>query len=333
MSDSPVVPEPFSARLGMPDDLEEVLEVITADDEETVGTSSMSLEQLETFLNSPEVDADEGIVTVWDEGGRIVGGAAFALRSPFVQSMMVGWVHPDVYGRGVGQAIVTWGIGRAHASVELAPDGALVETILPINVKKERATRLAERNGFAPVRYFLEMATALDRDVDVPPVPDDLALRTMRSDEGIESLAMAIDDAFRDHYGHVDAPIETVIARMENFRSSPMWDDSLVWLAEDGGEIAGFCVCITSRGADPKEGYVGSLGVRRPWRKRGLARFLLTNAFAEYQRRGYETVALDVDADSPTGAIRLYESVGMSEVSRTLDYALTIRDGEDLATR
>lgn len=333
MSHVPVVPSPFSARLGVPDDLAAVLSVITADDEAMVGETSMSLEQLETFLRAPAIDPDRDILTVRDDAGRIVAGAAFELRQPGVTSMTFGWVHPEVYGKGIGQTILEWGVGTARSLVDEAPAGALVETVMPVNVKNERAVRLAERNGFSATRYFLEMATHLGRDIEVTAFTDGLQLRTMRADEGVERLSAAIDDAFRDHYGHVEAPIETVIARMENFRSSPMWDDSLVWLAEDGDEIAGFCVCITSRGADPKEGYVGSLGVRRPWRKRGLARFLLTNAFAEYQRRGYESVALDVDADSPTGATRLYESVGMSEVSRTLDYSLTIREGEDLATR
>ena len=330
---APSVPAPFSATLGVPEDLETVLDVIVADDEATVGETSMSLDQLETFFSAPAIDPERDLVTIRNEQGRIVGGAAFETRPPHVNSMTFAWVHPDVYGRGIGQAIVSWGLDNARTRVADAPDGALVEASMPVNVKNERAVRLAERNGFAPVRYFLEMSTPLDRDIDVPPFPDGLELRTMRADEGIEELSAAIDEAFRDHFGHVDAPLENVIARMENFRSSPMWDDSLTWVAEDGGEIAGFCVCITSRGADPTEGYVGSLGVRRPWRKRGLARFLLLNAFAEYKRRGYEAVALDVDADSPTGATRLYESVGMSEVSRTLDYSLTIRDGEDLATR
>jgi len=329
----PPVPPTFSASLGPPTDLAAVLSVIDADDREVLGETSMSLEQLETFLRSPAIDPDRDILTVHDADGRVIAGAAFELRQPGVSSMTFGWVHPDAYGLGLGQAIVDWGVANARSLVDEAPDGALVEHVMPVNVKNARAIRLAERNGFTPSRYFLEMATQLGDDIEVAQLTEGLSLRTMHPDEGIARLSAALDDAFRDHFGHVDAPIENVIARMENFRASAMWDDSLVWLAEDAGEIAGFCVCIRSRGANPKEGYVGSLGVRRPWRKRGLARFLLTNAFAEYQRRGYESVALDVDADSPTGATRLYESVGMSEVSRTLDYSLTIRDGKDLAVR
>ena len=58
-------------------------------------------------------------------------------------------------------------------------------------------------------------------------------------------------------------------------------------------------------------GYVGIIGVRRGRRGRGLAKALLLRTFGEFWRRGVTRVSLDVDADSPTGATRLYESVGM----------------------
>jgi ribosomal protein S18 acetylase RimI-like enzyme len=51
--------------------------------------------------------------------------------------------------------------------------------------------------------------------------------------------------------------------------------------------------------------------VRRPWRGRGLGRALLLHTFAEFQRRGMNRISLGVDAENPTGATRLYESVGM----------------------
>jgi mycothiol synthase len=58
-------------------------------------------------------------------------------------------------------------------------------------------------------------------------------------------------------------------------------------------------------------GFVGALGVRKPWRGRGIGMALLRRAFAEYQRRGAPHVSLGVDAQNPTGATRLYERAGM----------------------
>jgi ribosomal protein S18 acetylase RimI-like enzyme len=58
-------------------------------------------------------------------------------------------------------------------------------------------------------------------------------------------------------------------------------------------------------------GGVQTLGVRPAWRRRGIGEALLRAAFAEVFRRGERTVALQVDAQSPTGANRLYERAGM----------------------
>jgi mycothiol synthase len=58
-------------------------------------------------------------------------------------------------------------------------------------------------------------------------------------------------------------------------------------------------------------GYVGAIGVRRPWRGRGLAKTLLLHSFADFHRRGQTRATLNVDADSPIRATHLYDRVGM----------------------
>ena len=47
---------------------------------------------------------------------------------------------------------------------------------------------------------------------------------------------------------------------------------------------------------------------------------LLRRTFCEFWRRGVIHVSLDVDADSPTGATKLYESVGMHVESETVTF-------------
>ena len=50
--------------------------------------------------------------------------------------------------------------------------------------------------------------------------------------------------------------------------------------------------------------------VRRPWRRRGLARSLLAQSIGMFQEMGMEETALGVDTLNPSGALNLYESVG-----------------------
>jgi mycothiol synthase len=62
---------------------------------------------------------------------------------------------------------------------------------------------------------------------------------------------------------------------------------------------------------DPTYGWVGILGVRPPWRRRGIALALLLHSFAVFRERGCTRVGLGVDAESTTGALELYERAGM----------------------
>ena len=49
-------------------------------------------------------------------------------------------------------------------------------------------------------------------------------------------------------------------------------------------------------------GYIAVLGVRRPYRRRGLGEALLLHAFGALHARGRRGVDLHVDTDSLTGA-------------------------------
>jgi len=79
-------------------------------------------------------------------------------------------------------------------------------------------------------------------------------------------------------------------------------------------------------------GYVASLAVLPSHRGCGLGRALLLHSFAEFYAMGKRGAALAVDADSLTGATRLYESVGMRPHTRYAMWEKELRAGEDLTT-
>jgi mycothiol synthase len=59
---------------------------------------------------------------------------------------------------------------------------------------------------------------------------------------------------------------------------------------------------------------VGELGVLAPWRGRGIASAMRRRAFATFASRGLLRVMLNADSEKSTGAVRLYEGVGMRSV-------------------
>ena len=95
--------------------------------------------------------------------------------------------------------------------------------------------------------------------------------------------------------------------------------------------MAGICICRREDTEDSESGWVGELGVRRAYRKRGLGLALLKHAFAAFHADGKKRAGLGVDASSLTGALKLYESAGMRVQRQFNQYEKEFRAGKELA--
>jgi len=104
------------------------------------------------------------------------------------------------------------------------------------------------------------------------------------------------------------------------------FDPTLWMIAWDGDQIAGYSQNRFRMGI----GWIGTLGVRRPWRKMGLGLALLQYSFGEFYKRGTTTIGLGVDASNPTGATRLYQRAGMYVASEFATYEKELRAGRSL---
>ena len=175
-------------------------------------------------------------------------------------------------------------------------------------------------------------------NMDTPPTepewPAGITLRIFNPETDMEQVYRAVDESFRDHYGHVDVPFEEGLERFKHFMTSyEGFDPSLWFLAMDGDEIAGICLCRNHAYDNHDVGYINTLGVLRNWRKRGIGLALLRHSFAELYRRGRRMAGLGVDAQSLTGALRLYESAGM-HVHQAFDrFEREIRPGKEISVQ
>jgi mycothiol synthase len=168
-----------------------------------------------------------------------------------------------------------------------------------------------ERRGFRSVRQAQRMTIELEGLVAEPVWPEGVSVRSFRpGDERV--FFDAHQETFADTWEPIDETFETWA---HGLLDAPSFDPELWFLAQQGAETAGFAICRVHAG-DPGLGWVYVLGVRRPWRGLGLGRALLLRAFHEFRRRRLRRAGLGVDSESPTGANRLYESVGMGEVAR-----------------
>jgi len=177
-----------------------------------------------------------------------------------------------------------------------------------------------EQSGWMPIRYQFQMRIDLEDAVPEPIWPEGLTPRNPREDEH-ERVYEANQEAFADHWDFHRIPFDEWLAFAVNDHS---YEPSLWWLVDDGDELAAFAVNSWHSSGDPHFGWIGILGVRRPWRRRGLATALLRHSFRDFRERGATRVGLGVDGQNTTGAVRLYESVGMHVARRGDIYEQTL---------
>ena len=136
--------------------------------------------------------------------------------------------------------------------------------------------------------------------------PDAITVRTFRASEE----RVVYETAKEAWLDHSDPMTETFDEWSHWTLGRKNFDPELWFVATDGEEIAGISLCNRDE-SDENAGYVATLAVRRPWRRRGLGEALLLHSFNAFRARGWTRATLGVDASSPTGATRLYERAGM----------------------
>ena len=227
-----------------------------------------------------------------------------------------GSTHPARRGLGIGTAILRWGIGRGDEILASQPDDlpGLVEAFK--DVRQVDAIALHEAHGFRPARWYVDMR----RDLREPlPAMPDLGALEIRPYDGAraEGVRVAHNDAFADHWGSEPLTPE-IWAR--DFVGDPYFRGDLSFVVVDGEEIAGYTVNYVAevdwQATGVREGLIGQLGVRRPWRGRGLATALLVRSMESFVAAGLEAATLGVDTENPTGALGIYERAGFRPIRR-----------------
>lgn len=316
------------------EDVLQVTELLNLCSREQVGREEFDAQDLRLEWQSPGFELARDSRLVLTPEGLPVGYVDLWATAPYVRQYAWGRVHPEYRGRGIGTALLQWVEAAARMRLAQAPDGARVVLVQSTVTTDLAAQALFEAQGFVRTRYFSRMAIELDAPLPEPVLPAGILIRPYV--HGVEELALirAISAAFKDHWGYVERPEEENVRQwMHHINHDPHFDPSLWFVAVAGEEIAGMVLCHSHLTEDPEMGWVGTLGVLRPWRQRGLGLALLQHAFRELQQRGRRRAGLGVDAQSLTGATRLYERAGMKVVRQYVNFEKELRPGIELATQ
>ena len=239
---------------------------------------------------------------------------------------LIGTVDPAARGRGIGSALLTWGIERATGL--LRSSGRDLPCYVRVDAQDyiESAHRLFARQGFLRVRVSEELLRPLD---ELPAVPTIDGVRIVAwPDEGAgrdEEIRTAKNVAFADHWGSTPTSPHDWAQLVRGFGARP--DLSFVALDADGSVVA-HCVNHRYEAEDAvvgrRDGWISSLGTRREWRGRGVASALIAASLHAFAAAGLTHASIGVDSESLTGAARLYRSLGFEPQQRSITHQIQV---------
>lgn len=275
------------------------------------------IDTLEDFTNQyrhlTNCDLDRDLVVLETDDGTIVG---YARATWWVEEatndrllLAIMFLHPDVRGRGVAEALMGWLESRLAEIAAEHPHLGNEFLIAFVDDGETEREAVLEALGYRRTETYAEMTRVL-----ADPIPE------LRLPEGVTSRpatwadARAVweadDRAFRDHVGH-RTPTE---ADYEQWRSAQTTDPALWKVAFHDGAIVGQVLNFVNEAENStlgrKWGYTESISVQREWRQRGVAKALIAASMRMFREMGMEYAALGVHTTNPTGAFPLYEGLG-----------------------
>jgi mycothiol synthase len=274
------------------------------------GALDMSLDDVRAEMAEADLQTDAWVAIPSDQMGT--DPVAYGVLAPRAGARFRGQVavHPERRRHGIGTALAALLEARSRERLPEVEDAAAEVTLQGwINGDSEADAAWSKSLGYEWARRFLRMRIDMDAPPPPPSWPNGITVRTFRVGQDERAMYEAQEEAFSDHWGHVTQPFEEWVKRTQRHD----FDPELWLMALDGDRV----VATSTNAVIPDNlGWISGLGVVRSHRRRGLARAILLTAFADFWRRGQRSVALGVDADSLTGATRLYESAGMRIVER-----------------
>jgi mycothiol synthase len=318
----PAIPGFALRHLRMPDDMARMNDIANAVRRSQGDDFYTTVEQMQQFYRNPPGSDPARDVAVADIDGQIVGygRAAWHQQSdgPRIYEVLT-FVDPMVAGNDVFIAMVDALETRLRViAAEHPPAEKLFETFGGDSAAEREALLLGL--GYEPVRHGYAMLRPSVDDLPDAPLPEGLEIREVLP-EHLPAIWEADQEAFSDHWGFSPA----TDGDYERFATDPVTSDTSLWrVAWDGDEVAGQVRAYINEEENEqlgrKRGYTEFISVRRPWRRRGLARALIAASFPLLRARGMTEVGIGVDTENVSGALSVYENCGFRPINRTTTY-------------
>ena len=304
----PALPADYRARLLTRDDAQAVTDLVAATELDVDGAVEIDVADVRSDWERPNFDLSAMSIGVEHDGELVAFAESYRGRAEVE-------VHPRHRGRGIGTPLMRWTEEAARREgrdvvYQILSDG------------HETGTALLRANGYEVAHVSWILRISLDDEIPAPRLPDGLTIRDRIPGEDDRAIWRVIEDAFSGWPGRdEETPFEdwkATIADHEAVRP----DTTPVVV--DGDRIVGVAVGMDYGTDRSDEGWVQQLAVDAAYRGRGLGRALLQESFRRFRAMGWTRAGLSTD--SRTGALALYEHVGM-RVDRSYTRWITQLDG------
>ncbi len=310
---SPLQIETYSWRPARREDIPVIHRMLLAVDQADGTTLAGTLEDRERQFADPWSDPPtDSLLALTPTGAVAALAQVFVNPQPKEEARgyLLDEIHPEHRQTGLRETALTWLETRARERLQQLPVRFPRRLRLSCPDDQLERTALYDRRGFHPIRYFFRMRRDLRHEIPSRPLPEGFRLTAYRP-ELERPLLEAFNESFSDHWAAEPATPEDwqlFFLGRSDFRPD------LTLVALQGDEIAGFCVNYVNPEENERlgiqQGWIGQLGVRRPWRRRGLASALLCESMQAFQAQALDHAGLTVDAKNLTGALGMYERLG-----------------------
>ena len=208
---------------------------------------------------------------------------------------------------------------------QIAGDDPVVVRAYYDDDKEDFFQKILKDRGYQEVRYFFDMSRPTSDPIPQNVLAEGFEIKPADTEEKINKVMKALDKAFEDHFGHTKLTDEIIEAwKKEEDFNPKLW--KVAWY---GDKVAGSILNYISKDENEKlnrnRGYTENISTLREYRKKGIARALLTESIQMFRDMGLEETALGVDAINPSGALGLYESFGYKSYKRVVALDKKIR--------
>ena len=294
------LPAGYTARPATHDDVPGLFALICEVDVEEYGAPDYDESDLRDDFARDRLDLARDTWVVVAADGSFAGFGIAWDKRPHSLVMGETAVRPD------GPDLYPWLVGAIsrRAAEHAAVSGRAVAHLFNSEPNARRAAAITAA-GYEHVRVFRRMEVALDA---APPAPAADVVRLVTPDD-IRTVWEVQQESFADHYDFVPMPYD---AWHRQFVATESYRPDLWWLAEEEGRVTGVLLAQAFDGM----GWVKTVGVLPSARGRGIATALLRTAFGRFRDVGFPRAGLGVDSDNATGAMALYERLGMTATRR-----------------